>query len=271
MLLNILESILYGLIEGITEWLPISSTGHLLLLESILPMNVSKEFFEVYMVVIQLGAVAAVCIYFFDKLYPFNKSRKQQDAIYQTWIKIIIGCIPAGIFGILLNDWIDEHLFSTTIVAVMLIVYGILFIVIERWNETRDLPIRKVSQLSYYGALTIGFIQVLALIPGTSRSGTTILGAMLLGVARPAAAEFSFFLSIPVMAGASLLKLIKYGFHFTGSEIVILLFGVAAAFAVSMAIIRILMDFIKTHDFKVFGIYRIILGVIVIIYFALAH
>jgi undecaprenyl-diphosphatase len=268
--IEILKAVLFGIVEGITEWLPISSTGHLILLEKWCPLATSKEFFQMFLVVIQFGAILAVVVSFFHKMNPFGrKSVKQKREIYQNWIKVIIGCIPAGVFGILLNDWFDEHLSNPMVVAVALIFYGVLFILLENHNKNRNFSINRLGQLSYIGALSIGMIQVLALVPGTSRSGATILGAMLLGVARPVAAEFSFYLSVPVMCGASLIKLLHFGFEFTGAEITLLLIGTVVAFLVSMAAIKIFMNYVRTHDFKAFGYYRIVLGLIVIAYFLL--
>lgn len=266
--LEILKVIVFGIVEGITEWLPISSTGHLILLEEWMPLGTSEAFFDLFLVVIQLGAILAVVVSFFNQMNPFGRiSQRRKREIYQNWIKVIIGVIPAGVFGVLLNDWFDEHLASPMVVAAALIVYGVLFIVLESYNRNRDFRITRLGQLSYFGALMIGFIQVLALVPGTSRSGATILGAMLLGVARPVAAEFSFYLSVPVMFGASLLKLVKFGLDFTVPEVMTLLIGTVAAFLVSLAAIRFLMDYVRKHDFKAFGYYRIVLGIIVIAYF----
>lgn len=267
-LIEMLKAVLFGIVEGITEWLPISSTGHLILLEEWCPLAASQEFFQMFLVVIQFGAILAVVVSFFNKMNPFGrKTLKQKREITQNWIKVIIGCIPAGVFGVLLNDWFDEHLSDPMVVAVALIVYGILFILLESRNEDRHFQINRLGQLSYIGAFTIGMIQVLALVPGTSRSGATILGAMLLGVARPVAAEFSFYLSVPVMCGASLLKLLHFGFAFTPTEILLLLVGTLVAFLVSMAAIKMFMNYVRTHDFRVFGYYRIILGIVVIAYF----
>ncbi|MCI8514762.1 MAG: undecaprenyl-diphosphate phosphatase [Lachnospiraceae bacterium] len=266
--IEVLKAVLFGIVEGITEWLPISSTGHLILLEEWCPLATSKEFFQMFLVVIQFGAILAVVVSFFHKMNPFGrKPMKQKREITQNWIKVIIGCIPAGVFGVLLNDWFDEHLSDPMVVAVALIVYGILFLLLENRNQDRNFQINRLGQLSYIGALTIGMIQVLALVPGTSRSGATILGAMLLGVARPVAAEFSFYLSVPVMCGASLLKLLHFGFAFTQTEIVLLLAGTLMAFLVSMAAIKLFMDYVRTHDFRIFGYYRILLGIVVIAYF----
>lgn len=267
---EILKAILFGIVEGITEWLPISSTGHLILLEEWCPLATTKEFFDLFLVVIQFGAILAVVVSFFNQMNPFGrKSPKRKREICQNWVKVIIGCIPAGVFGILLNEWFDTYLSSPMVVAAALIIYGVLFIVLENYNRDRHFAITRLGQLSYFGALMIGMIQVLALVPGTSRSGATILGAMLLGVSRPVAAEFSFYLSVPVMFGASLLKLLKFGFAFETTEIVILLVGTVIAFLVSLAAIRFLMNYVRNHDFKAFGYYRIVLGLVVIAYFLL--
>ncbi len=267
-LIEILKVVVFGIMEGITEWLPISSTGHLILLEEWLPLNTTKEFFDLFLVVIQLGAILAVVVSFFNQMNPFGrKSQRKKREIWQNWAKVIIGVIPAGVFGVLLNDWFDAHLASPMVVAAALIIYGVLFIVLEYFNEGREFHVTKLSQLSYFGALMIGFVQVLALVPGTSRSGATILGAMLFGVSRPVAAEFSFYLSVPVMFGASLLKLVKFGLAFTAAEVQVLLIGTIVAFIVSILAIKFLMGYIRKHDFKVFGVYRIVLGIIVLAYF----
>lgn len=273
-IVEILKSLIYGIVEGITEFLPISSTGHLLLLEEILPMKATEAFMEMFDVVVQLGAILAVLVIYFNKLNPFaaRKSPKQKQLTWGIWAKVVVGCIPAAIFGFLFDDWMDEHLYNAYVVAAMLIVYGVLFIVMETKNRKRSFSVNNVAQLSYVGALMIGLFQILAMVPGTSRSGVTILGAMLLGVSRTAAAEFSFFLSIPIMAGASGLKLVKYfldGNSFAGSELWILICGTVSAFIVALIAIRFLMNYIKQHDFKAFGYYRIGLGALVLIYFLL--
>jgi len=261
-----IQVIIYGIIEGITEWLPVSSTGHLILFESYWPMSVSADFLEMFRVVIQLGAILAVCVVFFERLNPFCRchSERQKREIWGIWGKVIIGCIPAGICGVLFNDFFDEHFYKWPVVAAMLIVYGIAFIVIENRNDRMRPAITSFRQMSWRCALMIGVFQMLALVPGTSRSGVTILGAMLLGVSRTVSAEFSFFLAIPAMFGASGLKLIKYGLDFTGSEMAVLIIGMVVAFAVSLLVIRFLMDYIKKYSFRVFGYYRIALGLIVI-------
>ena len=268
-ILEIIKTIILGIVEGITEWLPISSTGHLILVNQIIKLNVSSEFMEMFNVVIQLGAIMAVVVLYFHKLNPFSpkKGYKQKTQTIQLWIKVIIACIPAGVIGILFDDWLDEHLYNSVVVAAMLIVYGILFIIIENWNRKRTQPVKDLAELSYKTAFIIGLWQVLALIPGTSRSGATIIGALLAGTSRYVAAEFTFFLAIPVMFGASALKLVKFfaaGVGFTGLELSILIVGCLVAFIVSILAIKFLMGYIKNHDFKVFGVYRIVLGIIVL-------
>ncbi|MBQ5952303.1 MAG: undecaprenyl-diphosphate phosphatase [Lachnospiraceae bacterium] len=269
---EILKIIFYGFVEGITEWLPISSTGHLILFEELLPLKVSPAFLEMFRVVIQLGAILAVVLIFFRRLNPFSseKSEKAKRGTWGLWLKIIVGCIPAGVLGLLLDDWFDEHFYNWPTVAVALIVYGVLFIVLEKRNRGRQPAIRSYAQMSLTTALVIGCFQALALIPGTSRSGATILGAMILGLSRPIAAEYSFFLSVPVMAGASLVKVlgfIKHGAAITGPEVAALILGTVTAFLVSLFAIKFLVGYVKKHDFTAFGIYRIVLGVLVILYF----
>lgn len=267
--IEFLKIVVFGLVEGFTEWLPISSTGHLILVENIVHLNASAEFMKVFRVVIQLGAIMAVVVLYFNRLNPWapGKKKNQQLATWHLWIKILIACLPAAVVGLLLDEVLDTYLYNPYVVAAMLIIYGILFIVLEKHNEFVDFPIKKVSQISYRNALYIGLFQLLALIPGTSRSGATILGAMLLGCSRTASAEFTFFLGIPVMFGASLLKILHYGLDFSGIEFFFLLAGMVIAFAVSMYSIKFLMGYVKKHDFRFFGYYRIILGVIVLAYF----
>lgn len=267
--IEFLKIVVFGLVEGFTEWLPISSTGHLILVENIVHLNASAEFMKVFRVVIQLGAIMAVVVLYFNRLNPWapGKKKNQQLATWHLWIKILIACLPAAVVGLLLDEVLDTYLYNPYVVAAMLIIYGILFIVLEKHNEFVDFPIKKVSQISYRTALYIGLFQLLALIPGTSRSGATILGAMLLGCSRTASAEFTFFLGIPVMFGASLLKILHYGLDFSGIEFFFLLAGMVIAFAVSMYSIKFLMGYVKKHDFRFFGYYRIILGVIVLAYF----
>ncbi len=268
-MIEILKVIVLGIIEGITEWLPISSTGHMILVEELIRLKQTDEFMEMFRVVIQLGAILAVVLLYFRKLNPFapSKSKAEKMATWDIWFKVLVGCIPAGILGVLFDDWFDEHFYNYPTVAVTLIVYGILFIVIENFNKGKEPRIRKFNELTYRTALFIGIFQILSIIPGTSRSGSTILGAILLGSSRFIAAEYSFFLSIPVMFGASFLKLVKFGFNFTGTELAILIVGMLTAFIVSVLAIRFLMSFIKKNDFKAFGWYRIVLGIVVLAYF----
>lgn len=270
-IIEILKVLVFGIVEGFTEWLPISSTGHMILLDEIIPLNVTKDFKDMFLVVIQLGAILAVVVLYFHKLNPFSPTKKanQKRATLRLWYKIIMACLPAAVFGVLIDDWMEAHLMNSYVVSAMLIIYGVLFIVIERWNKGRAPVMAKVGQISYQAAFYIGLFQVLALVPGTSRSGATILGAMLLGCSRGAAAEFSFFLGIPVMFGASLLKVVKFGFHFNGMEVFYLIFGMVVAFLVSVYSIKFLMGYIRKHDFTVFGYYRIALGVIVLGYFGI--
>lgn len=272
MIIEIIKSIFFGVIEGITEWLPISSTGHMILLNNFIKLDVSKSFWEVYLVVIQLGAILAVCTIYFKKLnfFLYKKDKLRFNNSINLWKKIIVGCLPAAIFGFLLDDYIDKHFFNFPTVAIMLIVYGILFIIVENNFSKNSKTCTDINHMSYKLALYIGLFQVLALIPGTSRSGATIIGALLLGTSRNVAAEFTFYLAIPVMAGASLLKIVKHGFSFSSTEVVLLLVGMLVAYIISILAIKFLVNYIKKHDFKVFGWYRIILGVILVIYYLLA-
>ena len=271
-MLDMLKVILLGIVEGITEWLPISSTGHLILVDEFIKLGASQAFKEMFNVVIQLGAIMAVVVLYFHKLNPFSpkKSKKQKVHTIQLWMKVLVACLPAGILGILLDDWMEAHLHNYVVVSITLILYGVLFIVIENWNKNKTPQVTKLHQLSYQTALFIGVFQILSLVPGTSRSGATIIGALFLGTSRYVAAEFTFFLAIPVMFGASgikLLKFIKVGGGFTGMEAAMLIVGCLVAFVVSVVAIKFLMGYIKKNDFKVFGYYRIILGVIVLGYF----
>ena len=273
-MVEILKAILFGIVEGITEWLPISSTGHMILLGEFVTLNVSPEFWDVFLVVIQLGAIFAVVILFWNKIFPFDfstKGRKKgviRKDIFQMWFKVIVACVPAMIYGILLDDLISPYLYNATVVAVMLILFGVAFIVIENWNRGRKPRVKSITALTYRDALLIGLFQLIAaILPGTSRSGATIVGALLIGVSRTVSAEFTFFLAIPVMFGASLLKLVRAGFAFTGSEVLLLVVGMVSAFVVSMLVISFLMGYIRKHDFKVFGWYRIVLGLLVLLYF----
>lgn len=273
-MLEMLKVVLLGIVEGITEWLPISSTGHLILVDELIKLNASKEFMEMFNVVIQLGAILAVVVLYFHKLNPFSKrkTRKQQVMTMKLWIKVVIACIPAAVLGILFDDWMEEHLHNYVVVSIALIVYGILFIIVEQWNKGRTPQVTKLSQLTYQQALLIGVWQVLSLVPGTSRSGATIIGALLLGTSRYVAAEFTFFLAIPVMFGASFLKILKFvkvGGGFAAMEAGMLVVGCLVAFVVSIIAIRFLMGYIKKNDFKAFGYYRIVLGILVLGYFLL--
>lgn len=267
--IEIIKTIIIGIVEGITEWLPISSTGHMILVDEWINLNTSDAFKEMFLVVIQLGAIMAVVVLFFNKLNPlsFKKSKEEKIATMDIWLKVLIGVLPAAVIGLLLDDWLNDTLYNYITVASMLVIYGVLFIIIENKNKDKTPKITSLSELSYKTAFLIGMFQVLSLIPGTSRSGATILGAIILGTSRFIAAEFSFFLSIPVMFGASFLKIYKFGFTFTSSEVVILLVGMTTAFIVSIITIKFLLSYIKNHDFKVFGWYRIVLGLVVIIYF----
>ncbi len=270
-LIEILKVIFLGIVEGITEWLPVSSTGHMILVEEFIKLNVTPEFKEMFFVVIQLGAIMAVVLSFFNKLNPLSpkKTSEEKKDTMQIWYKIIVGVIPAAVLGLLFDDWLEANLYNYQTVSIMLIVYGIIFIIVENRNKGRDGNITTFKQLSYKTAFLIGMFQVLALIPGTSRSGATIIGAIILGSSRFIAAEYSFFLSIPVMFGASALKLAKFGFIFTSNELILLIVGMVVAFAVSIISIKFLMNYIKNNDFKAFGYYRIVLGIIVLLYFLL--
>lgn len=272
---EIFKVIILGLVEGITEWLPISSTGHLILVDEFIKLDASDAFKEMFNVVVQLGAIMAVVVLYFNKLNPFSKKKSRNQKIHtiQLWMKVVVACLPAAVLGILFDDWMEAHFHNYIVVAIMLIVYGVLFIWVENWNKTTDPSVTKLSALSYKTALFIGLFQVLSLIPGTSRSGATILGALLLGVSRYVAAEFTFFLAIPVMFGASGIKLLKFfgeGAGITGMEVAMLSVGCIVAFVVSVIAIKFLMGYIKKNDFKVFGYYRIILGILVLGYFLIS-
>ena len=272
-LIEIIKSVIIGIVQGITEWLPISSTGHMILLDEFIKLNVTKSFLDMFLVVIQLGSILAVIYLYFNKLNPFSKGKNEQEKkeTFSLWLKVVVGCIPAAVVGFLFDDFIHEKLYSPTTVALTLILYGILFIIVE--NQKKNYPLDKLSKLDYKTAFLIGIFQVLALIPGTSRSGATIIGASILGASRSVAAEYSFFLAIPVMFGASGFKFLKYvlkvGMSFSITESLILVFGMLSAFFVSVWAIKFLMNYIKKHDFKVFGYYRIILGIIVLLYFTM--
>lgn len=271
-LIEILKAILYGITEGITEWLPISSTGHMILLDEFIKLNVSEDFWNLFLVVIQLGAIMAVVVLMFNKIFPFNFDKNKgpfiKKDIMDLWFKIIVACVPAGIVGILFDDILEAYLYNSITVAIMLIIFGIGFIVVENNHKGSKPRISKLSSLTYKDAIIIGLFQLIAAVfPGTSRSGATILGALMIGISRVVAAEFTFFLAIPVMFGASLLKIVKTGFIFTGMEYVILLTGMLTAFIVSIIVIKFLLAYIKKHDFKIFGYYRIVLGLLVLAYF----
>lgn len=280
-ILEVIKAIVLGIVEGITEWLPVSSTGHMILVDEFLKLKMSDEFKEMFEVVIQLGAILAVVLLYWKKIFPFGKKDNAHPLkstgfgayiktdIFSMWFKVLVACVPAAVVGLLFDDKINELFYNPWTVAIALIVFGVAFIVIEKWNKSKSSRINDISELTYKAALIIGMFQLIAAIfPGTSRSGATIVGALLIGVSRVVAAEFTFYLAIPVMFGASLLKLVKFGFDFTGTELVILLSGMITAFAVSVFVIKFLMDYIKKHDFTVFGWYRIVLGALVILYFA---
>lgn len=283
-MLEFLKAVLFGIVEGITEWLPISSTGHMILLDEFIKLNVSPEFWEMFLVVIQLGAILAVVLLFFWQIWPFGKKNNANPVkkegilsyckkdIWVLWFKIIAACLPAAVIGLLFDEFFESLFYNGFCVSIALIVFGIGFIMIENRNRNTKTKINSLSEITYQTALIIGLFQLIAAIfPGTSRSGATILGALLIGVSRTVAAEFTFFLAIPVMLGASLLKILKFGFTFTGNEAMILLTGMVTAFIVSVVVIKFLMGYIKKHDFKVFGWYRIILGAIVLLYFGIVR
>ncbi len=272
MIIEILKAILFGIVEGITEWLPISSTGHLILLDEFVKLKVSPEFYEMFQVVIQLGAIFAVLVLFFHKLNPFSgkKGEIEKKQTWDLWFKVVVAVIPSAVLGLLFDDWMDAHLYNYVVVALTLIIYGVAFIFVEKQNKGLEPRVTDVHAIDYRTALLIGAFQCLSLIPGTSRSGSTILGGILLGVSRPAAAEFSFFLAIPTMLGASALKLVKYLFEGlipSGTEIAVLITGCVVSFIVSMVVIKALMEYVRKRSFSVFGVYRIILGALVIGYY----
>ena len=276
-IIEILKVIFLGIVEGITEWLPISSTGHMLLVDEFIKMNVSSDFKEMFFVVIQLGAILAVVVMFWNKMWPFKRKDTEDGInkkgsilkkdIWSLWFKVVVACIPGAVVTIAFDDFIEAHLHTPTVIAITLIFYGIAFIIVERWNKIRTPKINTLSDITYKTAFIIGLFQVLSIIPGTSRSGSTIIGSLLIGVSRVAAAEFTFFLAVPVMFGLSFIKLLKFGLLFTVSELSILLVGMAVAFFVSLLVIKFLMGYIKKHDFQIFGWYRIILGAVVLVYF----
>ena len=282
-MIEFLKAVLFGLVEGITEWLPISSTGHMILVDEFVKLDVSQEFWEMFLVVIQLGAILAVVVLFWNQIWPFGRKNNPDPVgktgvlsyckkdVWLMWFKIIAACIPAAVVGLLFDEFFESLFYNGVCVAVALIVFGIGFILIENKNKGIRTKVNSLSEITFQTALIIGFFQLIAAIfPGTSRSGATILGALLIGVSRTVAAEFTFFLAIPVMFGASLLKILKFGFSFSGTEAMILLTGMVTAFIVSILVIRFLMSYIKKHDFKVFGWYRIILGIVVLLYFGIA-
>ena len=271
-MIEVLKAVLFGIVEGITEWLPVSSTGHLILLNEFINLNVSEEFQSMFDVVIQLGAILAVCALFFRKLNPFDRGKndEQKKQTWTLWFKVIAAIIPSGVVGVLFDDWMDTHLHNGIVVAVMLIVYGVAFIVVEKWNEHRDLRYHDVNNLPWGTAMIIGVSQCLSLVPGTSRSGSTILGGILAGVSRGTAAEFSFFMAIPTMVGASGIKLLKFflsGVSFTAMDMLILLVGCTVSYIVSLLVIKGLMNYVRKHSFSAFGVYRIVLGIAVLLYF----
>ena len=273
-MIEFLKAVLFGIVEGITEWLPVSSTGHLILLDEFIKLDVSPEFYEMFQVVIQLGAILAVIVLFFHKLNPFSpkKDQVQKKDTWNLWLKVVVAVIPSAVVGVLLDDWMDANLYHAWVVAAMLILYGIAFILVEKRNASRSFGITEVGAIDYRTAILMGAFQCLSLIPGTSRSGATILGGIFLGVSRAAAAEFSFFMAIPTMLGASALKLLKFlmeGVKATGIEIMVLIVGCVVSFIVSLLVIRGLMAFVRKRSFAVFGIYRIILGAVVLLYFLL--
>lgn len=270
--IEVIKVIFLGIVEGITEWLPISSTGHMLIVDEFLTLDASAEFKELFFVVIQLGAILAVALVFWKKMWPFQLKDKQQPLVKKDtlslWLKVIVACIPGAAVTLLFDDYIEAHLHTPVVIAAALIVYGVAFIAVEIWNKNREPRVRQLSDITFKTALLIGLFQVLSIIPGTSRSGATIIGALLIGVSRVAAAEFTFFLAVPAMFGLSAIKLIKFGFSFEGTELLILLLGMAVAFIVSIVVIKFLMNYIKKHDFKIFGWYRIAVGIIIFILMA---
>ena len=282
-MVEFLKAVLFGIVEGITEWLPISSTGHMILLNEFVKLEVSEEFWEMFLVVIQLGAILAVVFLFWDQIWPFGKKNNRHPVakegflswckkdIWLMWFKIVVACLPAAVVGLLFDEYFESLFYNGVCVAIALIVFGVAFIVVESWNKGRRPRIRRLSQITFQTAFLIGVFQLIAAVfPGTSRSGATIVGALLIGVSRTVAAEYTFFLAIPVMFGASLLKVVKFGFAFTSMELTLLIVGTVVSFIVSLFVLRFLMGYIKKHDFKVFGWYRIALGAVVLLYFGLA-
>lgn len=279
-IIEMLKAILFGIVEGITEWLPVSSTGHMILLDELVKLKVSPEFYEMFQVVIQLGAILAVILLFFHKLNPFStkKTVEQKKDTWQLWFKVVVAVLPSAVLGVLFDDLMDMYLYNYVVVAITLILYGIAFIFMEKRNAGKEMKISDVNQIDYRTAILIGCFQCLSLVPGTSRSGSTILGAIILGVGRSAGAEFSFFLAIPTMLGASALKTLKYGKDIldgvaavpTGMELMVLIVGCVVSFIVSLLVIKALMEYVRKHSFSVFGVYRIVLGVLVLLYFLIA-
>ena len=267
-IIELIKVVILGVVEGLTEWLPVSSTGHMILVDEFIKLDVDKKFMDMFLVVIQLGAILAVVVLNFERLNPFSswKTRQEKRETIDLWMKVVVACVPAAVIGLAFNDYMEEHFMNAPVVAFTLIFYGVLFIVIENYNKRRRPRVNRLERLDYKTALIIGMFQVLSLVPGTSRSGSTIIGGILFGTSRYVATEFTFFLAIPVMFGASLLKLVKFGFHYTGAEMLILVLGMATAFVVSIASIKFLLQYIKTNDFKAFGWYRIALGIVVLAY-----
>lgn len=268
--IEIIKVIILGIVEGITEWLPISSTGHMLLVDEFIQMDMTKEFKDMFFVVIQLGAILAVVILFWDKMWPFQSKSKGsviKKETFSMWFKVVVACIPGAIVTLLFDDYIDAHLHTPTVISAALIFYGIAFIIVENRNKNRTPTTLELQDITYKTAFLIGLFQVISIIPGTSRSGSTIIGALLIGVSRVAAAEFTFFLAVPVMFGLSFIKLLKFGFTFTSAELIVLIVGCVVAFLVSVVVIKFLMSYIKKRDFKIFGWYRIVLGTILLLYF----
>ncbi len=267
--IEILKVVFLGIVEGITEWLPISSTGHMLLVDEFITLDMSDEFKDMFFVVIQLGAILAVVLLFWKKMFPFQFKDKSKPIVikktFSLWMKVVVACIPGAVVTLLFDDYIEAHLHTPLVISLALIIYGIAFIIIEAWNKKRVPTTKRVEDISYWTAFLIGLFQVLSIIPGTSRSGSTIVGALLIGVSRVAAAEFTFFLAVPVMFGLSAIKVLQFGFSFTGAELVVLIVGSLVAFIVSVLVIKFLMGYIKKHDFTAFGWYRIILGIVVIL------
>lgn len=267
--IELIKTVILGIVEGLTEWLPISSTGHMILVDEFMRLNVEKNFMDMFLVVIQLGAIMAVVVLNFERLNPFSswKSKAEKSKTFVLWYKVIFACIPAAVIGLAFNKYMEEHFMNAHVVAFTLILYGVLFILVENYNKNRTPRITDLDRLDYKTAFIIGLFQVLSLVPGTSRSGSTIIGGLLFGVSRYVAAEFTFFLAIPVMFGASFLKLVKFGLHYTGTEVIIMMIGMVVAFVVSIISIKFLLRYIKNNDFKVFGWYRIVLGILVLAYF----